>query len=238
MLRRSCGTRERRSFCSERPPTITLPAVGSISLSSSLMNVDLPEPEGPTRKTNSPLSIVSETSSRPKMPGWYTLRDLVEQDHRRAGAGGLLGAPPALRSASSSAASCGQALAAAQLALGRRGVLERLAVRLCGRPIEHGRAGRQVRVGRQVGFALEHAAEGSFGRDQGTVARSRPSINGLAVDRACSRWPGRWGGSRTTVVTGSSTRNRRPLPAGSRVSCSPQGSSGSPERPPQSRRNR
>src|SRR3954471_19704258 len=39
------------------------PDDGSSSASSSRMNVDLPEPEGPMRKTNSPLSILTDTLS-------------------------------------------------------------------------------------------------------------------------------------------------------------------------------
>ena len=49
------------------------------------MKVDLPEPDGPTRNTNSPLSICTETSSRPTTPPWYSLMTLVEHDHRRRG---------------------------------------------------------------------------------------------------------------------------------------------------------
>ena len=33
------------------------------------MNVDLPDPDGPTRNTNSPLSICTETSSSPMIAG-------------------------------------------------------------------------------------------------------------------------------------------------------------------------
>ena len=40
-----------------------LPLVGWISRSSSLTIVDLPEPDGPMKKTNSPLSIETDTSS-------------------------------------------------------------------------------------------------------------------------------------------------------------------------------
>ena len=69
MLRRRIGTFERFSLGSERPPTIRLPELTSSSFSSSLMKVDLPEPDGPTRNTNSPLSICSETSSSPGMFG-------------------------------------------------------------------------------------------------------------------------------------------------------------------------
>src|SRR5258705_5605921 len=39
------------------------PWVGVSAASSSRMNVDLPEPDGPMRKTNSPLSILTETLS-------------------------------------------------------------------------------------------------------------------------------------------------------------------------------
>src|ERR1051326_6835186 len=104
MLRRSTGIFERFSFGSDRPPTIRLPDVTSNSFRSSLMNVDLPDPDGPTRNTNSPLSIWSETSSRPNTPPWY---DLVtpskmiiawEADRGASGGGGatadLLGTPP------------------------------------------------------------------------------------------------------------------------------------------------
>src|SRR5260370_21690638 len=39
------------------------PWVGVSAASSSRMNVDLPEPDGPIRKTNSPLSILTEMLS-------------------------------------------------------------------------------------------------------------------------------------------------------------------------------
>src|SRR6185436_19600473 len=39
------------------------PDDGVSSASSNRMNVDLPEPDGPIRKTNSPLSILTETLS-------------------------------------------------------------------------------------------------------------------------------------------------------------------------------
>jgi hypothetical protein len=41
-----------------------LPAVGSISLRISRMIVDFPDPDAPTTKTNSPLSMTNETSLR------------------------------------------------------------------------------------------------------------------------------------------------------------------------------
>ena len=46
------------------------------------MNVDLPEPDGPMRKTNSPLSILTLTlSSAGRADVLYCLRHLVEGDH-------------------------------------------------------------------------------------------------------------------------------------------------------------
>ena len=44
----------------EKPLIMTRPSVGRISPVRSLMMVDLPEPEGPTRNTNSPSSMVKE----------------------------------------------------------------------------------------------------------------------------------------------------------------------------------
>jgi len=61
-FRRSIGTFERLSRPRSRPPTMIRPRVGSSSLSSSRITVDLPEPEAPTTNTNSPLSITNETS--------------------------------------------------------------------------------------------------------------------------------------------------------------------------------
>ena len=59
-LRRSSGTFQRFSRPRSRPPTMMRPVVGSSSFSSSRMIVDLPDPDGPTTNTNSPLSIVNE----------------------------------------------------------------------------------------------------------------------------------------------------------------------------------
>src|SRR6266508_3630502 len=61
-LRRSIGTFECFSRPRSRPPTRILPAVGSSSLRSRRISVDLPEPDAPTTKTNSPFSITKETS--------------------------------------------------------------------------------------------------------------------------------------------------------------------------------
>ena len=64
MVRRSLGTCHLLIVFSVLPLTTTVPLVGSSSLSSSRRKVDLPEPEEPMRKTNSPLSISVDTSSR------------------------------------------------------------------------------------------------------------------------------------------------------------------------------
>ncbi len=62
--RRKAGTRHGRMPVSRLPATMISPVSGSTSLSISLMNVLLPDPEAPTRNTNSPLPISRETSSR------------------------------------------------------------------------------------------------------------------------------------------------------------------------------
>src|SRR3954468_2120786 len=56
---------------SERPATRIVPAVGSISLISRRMSVDLPLPVEPTRNTNSPRRAVNETASTPASPLGY-----------------------------------------------------------------------------------------------------------------------------------------------------------------------
>ena len=48
------------------------PVVGSTSFSSSFRSVDLPDPDWPTMKTNSPFSIPNETSSSAITPLSYT----------------------------------------------------------------------------------------------------------------------------------------------------------------------
>src|SRR3954451_8632993 len=58
---------------SERPATRIVPALGSSSLISSRITVDLPLPVEPTRNTNSPPRIVNDTSSRPVSPLGYCL---------------------------------------------------------------------------------------------------------------------------------------------------------------------
>ena len=64
IVRRSAGTFHRDSRPRSLPATWTRPRVGFSSFSSSRRKVDLPEPDGPMRKTNSPLSTLRLTSSR------------------------------------------------------------------------------------------------------------------------------------------------------------------------------
>ena len=71
---RSRGTRRRGSLATLRSFTVIVPRVGTSSRSRSRRNVDLPDPEGPMRKTNSPLSISAETrSSAGRVEVLYTL---------------------------------------------------------------------------------------------------------------------------------------------------------------------
>ncbi len=61
--RRKRGTFHEGSFARSRPATCTSPELARSSLSVRRRNVDLPEPEAPTRNTNSPRSMFTETSS-------------------------------------------------------------------------------------------------------------------------------------------------------------------------------
>src|SRR5689334_4498113 len=63
ICRRNAGMRHERMEVTSRSLTTTLPRLGVTSCRSSLMIVDLPEPEGPMKKTNSPFSMLTETSS-------------------------------------------------------------------------------------------------------------------------------------------------------------------------------
>ena len=63
----------------EKPLTMTRPAVGTISPVSSLMMVDLPDPDGPTRKANSPSSTVKETPLRACVPFSYTFSASIKR---------------------------------------------------------------------------------------------------------------------------------------------------------------
>jgi hypothetical protein len=56
--------RHERSVVTSLSFTKTLPFVGWTSCNSSLMIVDLPDPDGPMKKTNSPFSMLTLTSSR------------------------------------------------------------------------------------------------------------------------------------------------------------------------------
>src|SRR5580704_1111419 len=56
-----------------RPATQMRPSPGSSSRRSSRMNVVFPEPDGPTRKTNSPFSISIDTSRNAIEPLLYVL---------------------------------------------------------------------------------------------------------------------------------------------------------------------
>ena len=66
--RRSRGTFQLARRLISLPATYTRPAVGRDSRSTSLRAVDLPDPEAPTRKTNSPFSTSMETLSRAEWP--------------------------------------------------------------------------------------------------------------------------------------------------------------------------
>jgi hypothetical protein len=58
------GTLRRDILATSKFDTYTRPLLGTSSRSRSRRNVDFPEPEGPMRNTNSPLSISTETLSR------------------------------------------------------------------------------------------------------------------------------------------------------------------------------
>src|SRR5207344_3635912 len=63
MRRLRYGTFQLVSRARSRPATWIRPSVGRSSLSTSRRNVDFPEPDGPTRKTNSPFSTSRLTFS-------------------------------------------------------------------------------------------------------------------------------------------------------------------------------
>ena len=64
-----------------RPATSTRPSVATSSRSKSLRNVDFPEPEGPTRKTNSPLAISRESVPQGDDIALVGLGDVFESNH-------------------------------------------------------------------------------------------------------------------------------------------------------------
>jgi len=63
IVRRSLGTCRLLMVLSVLPLTMTVPVVGLSSLRISRRQVDLPDPDGPIRKTNSPFSISMLTLS-------------------------------------------------------------------------------------------------------------------------------------------------------------------------------
>ncbi len=63
-----CGTFQFDRRARSLPSTWTVPWLARSSRRMSRRNVDLPEPEEPTRKTNSPFSISRDTSLR---AGWF-----------------------------------------------------------------------------------------------------------------------------------------------------------------------
>ena len=65
-----------------RPPMMIFPLVASSSLRRSRTSVVLPEPDAPTMKTNSPLSIPKLTSIERDDVRLVDLRDVLEDDHR------------------------------------------------------------------------------------------------------------------------------------------------------------
>src|SRR4051812_44122771 len=73
MLRRNRGTFLRGIERSSWPEMRISPSCASISFISRRMQVDLPQPVGPTRKTNSPRPIRSDTRSTPTEPPSYSL---------------------------------------------------------------------------------------------------------------------------------------------------------------------
>jgi hypothetical protein len=68
MLRRSCGIFFSDSLPMSRPAILTEPSVAASSRISILISVDLPQPVGPTRKTNSPRPIDRLTRSSAMCP--------------------------------------------------------------------------------------------------------------------------------------------------------------------------
>jgi hypothetical protein len=71
MVRRRCGICECGKTPMLRPLTRIWPVVGGSSRKSSRKSVDLPAPEGPVRKTNSPGATWKEMSRRASRNGPY-----------------------------------------------------------------------------------------------------------------------------------------------------------------------
>src|SRR5213078_4650078 len=73
------------------PATQMVPESGSSSLVRRCRNVDFPDPDGPTRKTNSPLAMSTEHSRRATVVPLYdlvTFSSLIMVGRKRARPGG------------------------------------------------------------------------------------------------------------------------------------------------------
>src|SRR5437762_89802 len=94
MLRRRNGTFHGESFPMFFPATKIWPLVGSSSLRSNRINVDFPEPDGPTTNTNSPLAISTEQSSSALWESLYVFVTwsslIIVSVHRELPMGGLM----------------------------------------------------------------------------------------------------------------------------------------------------
>src|SRR5699024_11320213 len=74
MSRRSAGTFHEGMHERSLPATYTVPRVGATSLSTIRIRVDLPDPEAPTRNTNSPrANSMSRFSTAGRCPRMYVL---------------------------------------------------------------------------------------------------------------------------------------------------------------------
>ena len=74
MSRRRAGTRQEGIRERSLPATCTVPLVGAVSLSTIRIRVDLPDPEAPTRNTNSPrANSMSRFSTAGFCPRMYVL---------------------------------------------------------------------------------------------------------------------------------------------------------------------
>ena len=80
MLRRRYGTRHELMDPTSRPATNTRPCWATSSRFSSRMKVDLPDPDGPTKNTNSPLAmemLASRTATTSPLYTFVTLSSLI-----------------------------------------------------------------------------------------------------------------------------------------------------------------
>src|SRR6478672_4007136 len=91
MLRRRNGTFQLLSSPMSLPATKMRPRFGLSSLFSRRIRVDLPEPEGPTKKTNSPFwmsQLASRRATTSPLKTFDTLSSLIMRAERPAGGGG------------------------------------------------------------------------------------------------------------------------------------------------------